>query len=223
MGQMIDFPSNGGSAAGYLAASDAKGPGVIVIQEWWGLVDHIKDVCDRLASEGFLALAPDLYDGEKTREPDEATKKMMEMQIEDAAKKMSGAYRYLEINPMLEPKKIGCVGFCMGGALSLVLGTREPIDAVVTYYGGPYKEPDYMKMKGAVLGHYAEHDDWASEAYVEKLFQSLRSAGREAEYFIYPGTEHAFFNDARPEVHSPEAAELSWQRTIEFFRKHLGG
>ncbi|HVF12283.1 MAG TPA: dienelactone hydrolase family protein [Actinomycetota bacterium] len=223
MGQMIEFPANGGSASGYLAAPDAKGPGIVVIQEWWGMVDHIKDVCDRFAKEGFLTLAPDLYNGEQTTEPDEASKKMMELDIEEAAKKMSGAFRYLEINPMLEPNKFGCVGFCMGGALSMVLGTLEPIDAVVTYYGGPFKDPDYSKMTGAVLGHFAEHDDWATPDYVARLFEKLKSLGRDAEFFVYPDTHHAFFNDSRPEVYSEEAAELSWDRTLEFFRKHLKG
>src|SRR5687767_27710 len=133
MGQLIQFPSNGVSTSGYLAAPDAKGPGVIVIQEWWGLVDHIKDVCDRFAAEGFLALAPDLYHGEQITEPDGASKRMMDLKIDEAAKQMSGAFRYLQTNPMLAPNKIGCVGFCMGGALSLVLGTIEPVDAVVTF------------------------------------------------------------------------------------------
>jgi len=218
---MIDFPANGGTCSGYLAAPAGKGPGVVVIQEWWGLVDHIKDVCDRFAGEGFVALAPDLYRGETTSEPDEAGKKMMSLNIEEVAKDMGGAFDYLQINAMVSPFGVGCVGFCMGGALSLVLATHRPVGAAVTYYGLPTREPDYSKVQGAVLGHFAEHDDWASEENAKPVFDKLKTLGLEVDAHKYPGTSHAFFNDDRPEVYVKEAAELSWQRTVDFLKKHL--
>lgn len=228
MGEMVEFPSNGKSCGGYLAAPSGTGPGVIVIQEWWGLVDHIKEVADRFAAEGFVALTPDLYHGETTKEPDEASKLMMDLNAEQAAKDLSGAVAFLLGHDRVGPKKVGSVGFCMGGTLSLWLASLEPVDAAVVYYGGPYKmQPDYSKVGGPVLGHFAEHDDWASPQFAENLFNDLRKAGVEAEYHVYPAT-HAFFNDTkvsdnpkRVGEHDAEAAKLSWERTLEFFRKHL--
>ncbi len=134
-GQIVSFPSNGGSAEGYLALpASGKGPGVIVIQEWWGLVPHIKDVADRFAAEGYVALAPDLYHGKTTKEPDEAGKMMMALNMEQAAKDMSGAYDYVKNHPACTGK-VGSVGFCMGGGLSLTIASLRPIDACVDYYG----------------------------------------------------------------------------------------
>src|SRR5918993_1295054 len=120
MGEMVQFPNNGGSTSGYLSIPDSgNGPAMIVIQEWWGLVDHIKEVCDRFASEGFVALAPDLYHGKTTKSPDEAGKLMMAMRIDEAEKDLRAAADYLAIQDSTTSKKIGVVGFCMGGALAL--------------------------------------------------------------------------------------------------------
>lgn len=222
MGQIVEFPSNGKTCGGYLAVPASAGPGVIVIQEWWGLVDHIKDVCDRFGGEGFVALAPDLYHGKTTKEPDEAGKLMMDLNLEASGRDMSGAVDFLLDHPQVGPKKIGCVGFCMGGALSLTLATLRPVSACVTYYGIPSHEPDYSKIQGPVLGHFAEHDDWGSPTAVSDLSQRLKGLGKSADFHTYPGTEHAFFNDARPEVYRAEAAKQSWERTLAFFRQHLG-
>src|SRR5579884_2596163 len=126
-GRMVEFPSNGGTTPGYLASPPAgRGPGVIVIQEWWGLVDHIKDVAERFAREGFVALAPDLYHGEKTKEPDEAGKLMMALNIDQAAKDMRGAAAYLKGLPQVTSQQVGIVGFCMGGALALYAASVSP-------------------------------------------------------------------------------------------------
>ena len=226
MGEMIEFPSNGTSGEGYLATPEAgSGPGVVVIQEWWGLVDHIKDVCDRFANEGFVALAPDLYHGKKVSEPDEAGKEMMAMQLEKAAKDMSGAVdavRDRSIGP-----GVGVVGFCMGGGLALVLAAQrnDAVKAVVPFYGAiPWEnvQPDYAKITGAVLGHYAEKDEWANPEVARDLEARLRAAGNtDATVHIYPGTDHAFFNDVRPEVYDAKASELAWQRTLDFLRSQL--
>lgn len=222
MGNIVEFPSNGKTCSGYLATPEGRGPGVVVIQEWWGIVPHIKEVCDRFASEGFVALAPDLYHGKTTTEPGEATKLMMDLKLDQAGRDMSGAVDYLRNQDAVDPKKIGSVGYCMGGALSLTLATLKPVDACVTYYGLPSQaEPDYSKIAGLVLGHFAEQDAWASPEAAEKLFNRLRESGKSAEMHIYPGTDHAFFNDTRPEVYNKEAAEVSWQRTLDFFRKNL--
>lgn len=225
MGEMIEFPKNGSRGSGYLASPPGGGPGVVVIQEWWGLVDHVKDVCERFATAGFVALAPDLYDGKATTEPDEATKLMMAMRIEEAARDMSGAVD--AVRSRAAGDRVGVVGFCMGGGLALILAARRPdaVAAAVPFYGVvPWEgeEPDLSAMTAAVQGHYAELDGSAPPEVARDLERRLRSSGHEAEVFIYPGTDHAFFNDTRSEVHAPDAAKEAWGRTVAFLRSQLG-
>jgi len=224
MGEMVTFPSNGKEAEGYLAKpASGNGPGVIVIQEWWGLNDNIKDIADRLAGEGFVALAPDLYHGQVTAEPDEAMKIMMSMQMDQAARDLTGAVDYLVGLDATAGSKVGCVGYCMGGGLSLVLATMKPqIGACVIYYGVVREQPELKNIQGAVLGHYAEHDQFASPEAGRALEKQLKDLGKQAEFHVYPGTEHAFFNDTRPEAYKADAAKLSWERTLAFYREHLG-
>lgn len=222
MGEMIEYPSNGHTGQGYLAGGE--GPGVVVIQEWWGLVDHIKDVCDRFAAEGFVALAPDLYRGKAASEPDEAGKAMMAMQLDQAGKDMSGAVD--ELKRRTGRDAVGVIGFCMGGGLALVLATQRPdaVKAVVPCYGvipWPDAQPDYSRLEGAVEGHYAERDDFASPAAARALEEQLRSLGKEATITVHPGTDHAFFNDSRPEVYNAQESEKLWRSALEFFRAKL--
>ena len=221
MGEIVDFAVNGTNGQGYLATPESTGPGVLVIQEWWGLVDHIKDVCDRFAAEGFVALAPDLYHGVATKEPDEANKLMMELNFAQAAKDMSGAFDFLSANAAVQPKKIGVTGFCMGGAMTLALATLRPTAATVPFYGIPTQTPDYSKLAGPVLGHFPEHDDWAGPPNCENEFVKIAAAGAKGEFHVYPGTHHAFFNDSRPEVYDAGAATQAWERTLSFFRTNL--
>jgi carboxymethylenebutenolidase len=226
-GEIIEFPSNGTSGQGYLSVPEGgSGPGVVVIQEWWGLVDHIKDLCDRFAAEGFVALAPDLYRGETTSEPDEAGKLMMTMNIERAAKDMSGAVDEVARRSGTGGG-VGVTGFCMGGGLALMVAAQrgDLVRAVVPFYGLiPWEgaQPDYTQMRAAVQGHYAEKDDYFGPEAVAGLEKQLDAAGVEHELFIYPGADHAFFNDTRPEVYDAAAAEQAWSRTLEFFRSRLG-
>jgi carboxymethylenebutenolidase len=226
MGEMIEFPSNGSTGQGYLAVPPSgAGPGVIVIQEWWGLVPHIEDVCERFAAEGFVALAPDLYRGTKVTEPDEAGKEMMALQLERAAKDMSGAVDELRARSARD--KVGVVGFCMGGGLALVLATQRPdaVDACVSFYGlipWPDAQPDYAHLAGAVLVHVAGDDEYFSPAAAGVLEEQLHTLGKSAEFHVYEGADHAFFNDTRPEVHDVDASAVAWARTIEFLRARLG-
>ena len=222
-GQMIEFPSNGRQTPGYLARPAAgSGPGLVVIQEWWGLVGHIKDVADRFAEQGYVALAPDLYYGKTASEPDEAGKLMMSLQMDKAARDLSGAVDYLRGLDDVTPKKVGSVGYCLGGGLSLFLATVAPTDACVIYYGVlPGVQPDLSKVQCPILGHYAEHDDFASPEMARALEQQLKALGKQVEFHIYPGTSHAFFNDDRPEIYNAEAAKLSWDRTLAFFSANL--
>src|SRR6185437_541818 len=195
MGEMVQFPFVGGTTGGYLATpKQGSGPGVIVIQEWWGLVDHIKDVCDRFAAEGFVALAPDLYHGKTTKSPDEAGKLMMAMRIDEAERDLSAAVKYLITQDSTTSKKIGVIGFCMGGALALYTATKnEHIGACVVFYGGhPKVKPDLPNLHAPVLGIYAERDRSVTPEIVRALERELKQLGKQIEVHIYPGADHAF-------------------------------
>jgi carboxymethylenebutenolidase len=224
MGEMIEFPGKGHIDRGYLAVpASGNGHGVLVIQEWWGLVPHISSVCDRLAAEGFTALAPDLYHGRATTEPDEAQKEMMKLDTESAGSDLESAVAHLLDSPNTSGHTAGVVGFCMGGGLALYLASRQAeIAACVAYYGvGPARESmDLSSMKASVLGHWGERDSSYDHATVEDLEMRLREAGVDIESFWYDA-DHAFFNDDRPEAYDQEAATLSWDRTLAFFREHL--
>jgi carboxymethylenebutenolidase len=224
-GQMIEFPANGRTTPGYLSLPDSgKGPGVIVIQEWWGLVPHIKTVADRLAKEGYVALAPDLYHGKATTSPDEAGKLMMALRIDEAEKDLRGAVQYLINHEAATTDKVGSVGFCMGGALSLYAACKNrQIAACVDFYGGhPNVKPDLADLQGAFLGLFAGNDSFVTPDDARKLEQTLKELGKDAEIHIYANTEHAFFNDDRPQVYDQAAAQDAWRRVLEFYRKHLG-
>lgn len=226
-GQMVTFPSNGGTAEGYLATpASGRGPGVVVIQEWWGMVPWIKTMVDRFAAEGYVALAPDLYHGQTADEPDEATKLMMSMKMDEAAKDMSGAYDYLK-NSGACTGKVGSVGFCLGGGLSLFMATLKPIDACVVFYGVlPGVQPDLSQLAGPVLGHYAEDDAWATPAAAHALEQQIHAVGKHAQFYQYDGAKHAFMNPS-PEVlkagglFNEGAAATAWARTLAFFHEQL--
>jgi carboxymethylenebutenolidase len=227
MGETVEFPSNGHTCNGYLATPPSgRGPGVVVIQEWWGVNGHIRDLCDRFAAEGFVALAPDLYHGKETKEPDEAGKLLMELDLAGAARDMLGAGKWLAASDHTAGDRVGIVGFCMGGALAIYAATLSDVfAAVVPFY--PYMgltaaaKPDVTKIKGAVLGHFAEKDEAYTPAQVDELEAQLSGAGIDVEFFWYAGADHAFFNDTRPEVYDEDASRLAWDRTRAFFRTHL--
>ena len=223
MGEMTTFPSNGHTCDGYLAG-DGTGPGVIVIQEWWGLVPHITDVADRFAAAGFTALAPDLYHGESSTEPDGAGKLMMALNLENAAKDLSGAVALLQQKTGRD--KVGVVGYCMGGGLALVLATQRPdaVAAAAPYYGAiPWAsvQPDWSALTAKVVGEYAELDGWASPEAAQALETQLRELGKDATMHVHAGADHAFFNDARPEVYDAAASATAFDRTVALFRDTL--
>jgi len=222
MGEMITFKSNGSTADGYLA--DGGGPGVLVLQEWWGLVPHIKEVADRFAAEGFTALAPDLYHGQSSTEPDGAGKLMMGLNLATAAKDLSGAVDVLQQRS--GKTGIGVVGYCMGGGLALVAACQRPdaVKAAAPYYGvipWPTAQPDWSALAATVVGEYAEHDDFASPAAAAALQEQLRGLGKDATLHVHAGTQHAFFNDSRPDVYDAAASATAWARTLELFRSAL--
>ena len=227
MGEKVSFASNGGTAEGYLAtpaAGAARGPAVVVIQEWWGLVPHIEELADRLAAQGYLALAPDLYHGVSTTEPDEAGKLMMGLAMDQAARDIAGAAGYLVRDR--GATSVGCVGFCMGGSLALWSATlSDDIVATVGFYPAvPWERmsPTWDRYQGkAALIHCSEADGTSAAEGIVQARTAIERAGGTVATHDYPGTEHAFFNDSRPEVHAPEAAEQAWRRTLDWFATHL--
>ena len=223
MGERVTFKANGRTTPGYLAKPKGSGPGVIVIQEWWGLVPHIEDVADRFAAEGFVALAPDLYHGEKATSPDQAGKMMMSLKIDEAAKDLAGAIDYLRQQKGVTGSKVGTVGFCMGGALSLFAASQNPeVGACVVFYGGhPNVKPDIPKLQAPVLGIWAGKDGFVTPEVVGELDKQLTAAGKRHEFHTYPAAQHAFFNDTRPEVHDPAASADAWAKTVAFLRREL--
>jgi len=221
-GKMVDFPSNGGTTQGYLATpTSGKGPGVLVIQEWWGLVPHIKRVADRFAAEGFSALAPDMYHGKTADEPDGAGKLFMALNIAQAEKDLRGAAKYLA--QQSSTAKLGAVGFCMGGQLALFAGTVNPnVGAVVDFYGvHPNVKPDYSKLSGPVLGLFAEKDGFVTPQTARDVDAAIKKAGKQSEIHIYPNVDHAFFNEDNKGAYNKAAADDAWRRTITFFRQNL--
>ncbi len=227
MGELVSYASNGGTSQGYLAAPrNGSGPAVIVIQEWWGLVPHIKGIADRFADAGFTALAPDLYHGVQTTEPDEAGKLMMGLAMDQAAKDIAGAADYLADRPETTGK-IGVVGFCMGGSLALWSATLSPriVAAVGFYPAVPWERmsPEWANYDGKAGMMHCCEDDGLSGVHpgVQLASQAIADAGGKVVTYDYPGTHHAFFNDDRPEVYDADASAKAWARTLEVFRTHL--
>jgi carboxymethylenebutenolidase len=224
MGTAITFKRpDGKEAKGYLAnAARANAPGVIVIQEWWGLSDNIKGLTDRFALAGFDALAPDLYDGRLIpyHDTDAASKEMNSLNFLDATEQtVRGAAQYLKRNGA----KVGLTGFCLGGAVTVIGAARVPeLSAAVAFYGIPPEQAAKpADIKVPFQGHFATRDDWCTPQLVEGFEKALKAAGKDAQIFRYEA-DHAFVNEQRAAVHDRQAAELAWGRATEFFKKHLG-
>lgn len=221
--QNTTFPSAEGQAHGYLKLPESgSGPGVVVIQEWWGLTDHIADVADRLAAEGFVALAPDLYGGRTTHDADEAGELMMSLPVDQSARDLGSAVDFLLGHDAVTSSTVGAVGYCMGGGFVLMLAAQqgERVSAAVPYYGvGPAVPKTYTGLKAAVQGHYGLKDDFypAEEARAQE--EQIRSeSGAEVEFHFYDAG-HAFHNDTNKlGTYSPDNAKLAWSRTVGFLR-----
>jgi carboxymethylenebutenolidase len=221
----VTYPSANGPKNGYLAepADGKKHAGVIVIQEWWGLNEHIKDVAKRLANEGFIALAPDLYDGKVATDPQTAMRYMMELKVEDGVATLLGAVNYLKTLERVEPKKLGVVGFCMGGSFALELAIRSrDLAAVAPFYPGRVGQliDQVYKITAPVFAPFGEKDGSIPLDVVKRFQDELAKAGKTAEIKVYPGCDHAFLNDTGPSYNA-EAAKDAWQRTLTLFKKYL--
>jgi carboxymethylenebutenolidase len=224
MGEKVSFTVNGQKGEGWFAKpASGKGPAVVVIQEWWGLVPHIQDVTERFAKEGFVALAPDLYHGKTTTSPDEAGRLLMEMDAERAGREIAAAGAYLLNRPECASKSFGVVGFCMGGALAQFAATSNPsVGAAVSFYGGFKKVPiRWENLSCPMILIYGEMDEGVPASEAKPLEDKLKALGKQAETIIFRGAPHAFFNDTRPGVYREECAKDAWLRTIAHFRAHL--
>jgi carboxymethylenebutenolidase len=199
-------------------AGEGNAPAVVLIQEWWGVNDHIRGLVDRLAKDGFLVVAPDLYHGKTTKDAGEAGKWMGELDTMKAVKEIGAAVAYLKEHPRGNGK-VGVTGFCMGGALTLASACHVPgLSAAVSFYGIPSPEKvDYAKATIPVQMHVAKKDGWVTPEKAEEVKKQLKNV----ELHLYDA-DHAFVNDTRPEVYDAEAAKLAWQRAVDFFKKHLG-
>lgn len=220
---MIEFATEVGKANGYLALpSNGAGPGVLVLHAWWGLNDFFRQLCDRLAAEGFVALAPDLYGGKIAETVDEAERLLQESDSASMQSAALGAIAYLRQLPAVRGAGLGEIGFSMGGYWALLLSTLAPeqVAAAVLFYGNG--EGDFTKARAAYQGHFAESDPWEPDEGVRALETALHAAGRAVTFYTYPGAGHWFFESNRPDAYHPEASALAWERTIAFLHEHLG-
>ena len=216
----VSFTSRNGSPvdAALATPTAAKAPAVVVIQEWWGLNPQIEKTCERFASEGFLALAPDLYHGKLTAKADEAQHLMQSLDWGRALEDLAGAVAYLREHER-STGKVSVMGFCMGGALSFAVACNvRGLSAVAPFYGVP-GDQDWSKVEAPIQAHFAKNDDWATPEKGAAIQAAVQKAGGSMELFVYDAA-HAFFNETRPEVYSKDDAELAWKRTVEFLRAH---
>lgn len=230
MAETVEFASNGGAASGYLVVPEiGSGPGVLLIQEWWGLDPSLEEVANRLGDAGFVALAPDLYHGERAAhtEMDKAAELMNAMPPDRAARDMSGAVDYLVAHPAVTGEKIGVIGFCMGGMLSLILAAQrsDRIAAAVPFYGFPQgdAEPDWSSLTATVRGHMAEHDEFFGPDAARSLEAKLQGLGKDVLFTVHPGTGHAFMgpHNALGTLNEEVAAEI-WPEVVAFLYEQLG-
>ncbi len=224
--QNVEFPSGAGTAHGYLELPGrdgaGSGPGLVVIQEWWGLTSHVADLTRRFAAEGFVALAPDLYGGATTHDGAEAMRLMQELPVDRAARDLAGAVDHLLGRPEVTSSTVGVVGFCMGGAFVLTLAAQqgERIGAAVPFYGLPDVEgTDYSGLRAAVQGHYATRDRITREAVEATAAKIREQSGVEADVRFYEA-DHAFVNDERPS-YDEASAHAAWAAAVAFLKEHV--
>ena len=223
-GEMVEFASNGGTAEGYLATPEnPNGKALVVIQEWWGLVDEIKGIADRYAAAGYYALVPDHFHGDSTEQPDEAQQQMMAMNVPDIEKELIGAVDFVAEKAGAEV--VGATGYCIGGALCLYAAALNPKVAASSsfYYVFPHGKPEWSRIEGPVMMHFGTKDDFMSVDDVKGLEAEMKEAGVDVVTEFYEGAGHAFCNTAnRLGTYNEEYAELAFARNLEFFDKNLG-
>jgi carboxymethylenebutenolidase len=222
-GKTVQYSYNGSTANGYLAVPDGGGkrPGLVIIQEWWGLNDHIKDIAGRFAKEGYIALAPDLYDGAIAKNAEEAGKLMQSLDQQKALKNLDGAIDYLVGLPDVDPDHIGVTGFCMGGTFALLLACGNPkVKASAPFYGDVPSEEKLKNLSAPTLFFGGDQDQWINEEKRKRLESALLKFDKDGEVKVYHAG-HAFFNDTRPDAYNKSAAEDAWRRVTHFFASYL--
>ena len=223
-GRMVDFEVDGQSARGYLIApaQGEKYPGLVVIQEWWGLNDHIKDIAGRFAEEGYVVIAPDLYDGKVTKDPEQAGQYMQNLDQSRALQILNASVELLKSQQNVKPDSIGVTGFCMGGTFALLLASHnDSIKASAPFYGDVPQDDVLKKLSSPVLFIGAENDPWITQEKMKRLKDAMDKYGKEGEVKVYSGVGHAFFNDTRPDAYNKEAAEDAWIRVTQFLSEKL--
>lgn len=225
---MVQYPSDGVTVHAYLVGAAGKGPrpAIIVVQEWWGLNDHVKDIARRFAQEGYIAIAPDLYSrlGHRvTTDSNEAGKLMGSLRQEEGLKDLNATLAYLQSLPEVNRDKIGVIGFCMGGSYALMLPcVNQAVKAAVPFYGQvPSPDLPIKNLASPILYIYGEDDGWITKTDVQRLANALKKYGKQGEIKTYPSAPHAFFNDTRKDVYKPAEAKDAWARTLAFFKQHL--
>lgn len=225
---MVEYPSDGIAIHAYVAApsTTVKCPALIVVQEWWGLNDHIKDIARRFAAEGYVAIAPDLYSRMghvQTTDSKEAGRFMSRLKQDEILSDLNATVTYIQKAPEVDAARVGVTGFCMGGGYALILPCmNEGVKAAVPFYG-PIPNPDtpIQSLGCPILYIYGEDDGWITKADVQRLVGALKKYNKPGEVKTYSGAPHAFFNDTRKEVYKPAEAQDAWQRTLAFFKQHL--
>ena len=224
MANRVEFKAESGAAASgelSLPEGSGKAPALVLVQEWWGVNDHIRSLADRFAKAGFIVLAPDLYHGTVTKDPGKAAELMQSLDGKQALDDIAGAVAYLRAHPRSNGK-VGITGFCMGGAYTFAATSAIPdLGAAVPFYGIPPAERmDFGKMKTPILTHVATRDQWVTPDKAKEVARQINAHGGNAEVEVYEA-DHAFVNDTRPDVYAPEQAKLAWDRSVEFLHRHL--
>lgn len=221
-GSSLTYAVGGHSTRGYLAVpQNGSGPGVVVLHAWWGLTEMFEQVCDRLAAQGYVAFAPDLLQGRTSDTVADAEHSLAAQDAELTKAVVRDAIEQLRAHAKVTGGAVGVLGFSMGAPWALRLAAAAPDDvaAVVLFYGAG--DGDFNAMRAAVLGHFAEHDEWEPLEYVRQMEDDLRAAGRDVTMHIYPEGSHWFFENNRPDAYHPASAELAWNRTLAFLDAHL--
>jgi carboxymethylenebutenolidase len=224
---MVEYNTSDRSLSGFLCRPKQTEayPGLLLIQEWWGLNDHIKEIAQRLAKEQYVVFAPDLYSrlgGVVTKNAAEASKLIDSLPTEQVLSDLMSALHYLKGLPHVVDRKVGTIGFCVGGSFALSLACRtDEIRCAAIFYGEIPSDAELGKIPVPLLYFYGEEDGWIQKEEVERLKTVLKKHKKVGEIKTYPGTPHAFFNDTRREVYTPDAAKDAWKRTLEFFSKYL--
>jgi carboxymethylenebutenolidase len=223
--QLIEFSYDGGSAKGYMVKPSGEAlsrPALLVIHEWWGLNEHIGSIAERYANEGYVVLAPDLYGGKVTRDPEEAGRLMQALEAEKGLSILNGAVDFLKATEGVDANRIGITGFCMGGTFALLLACKnEYIKAAAPFYGDVPQDDVLKDLKAPVLFIGAENDFWITSEKMTRLSDALAKYEKLGEVKIYGGVGHGFFNDTRQDVYNPDTAQAAWNEVNRFFAGYL--